>query len=714
MNNQNLIMKLIGGMIAQTNYMLGQMSRPLLGRTAPIWNPPWPGVVKSGGQPAQRMTERPKPSSSGAAERSPSRTPRTASSKETTKTKALQSLLNPSGYTASKISPEDLSHIIALYGSSVEDIYELGAGQRWMLEEGQHVKNAFFLQILTKAVIRFDPPAFRQQAEEVCRNHENLRSAFVMKGLTKPYRVVLKDRHPEINCFDLSNLDMEAFDEKIRKLMETDRQRGFDLEKDPLLRISIYKSCEKDTYAIIVSQPHVNSDGTSLGILFSDLFIGYALDMNGIDKRLEKQSYQAYAEHLNHVDTQKELSFWKDRLNGIEDDQLLPGQQVSDLDYDSTSYFMPFEEGELALLKQAQKRYGVTQFTLLQGIWGIMAARLKKREQIVFGAITSGRDVTVSDSMRLGGGFVNALPMKISFVQEELLSDFFKRVQREFLGCMENSHVSPGQIAQALGRDKPAFSHILNLHNFAKPRSSGFAQEGFSGIRFIGGDVYDNLSADLCVYFTVVDGRMGCQFSYNSRAFSREVIQIFAESFKTMLDALKDAPDNMTIEMLPELDTGLIGNAEDTRRIEQVKIAASLKKHPVFQDGQDEELLRLASFCHLEHYAEDEVMIRRGERRSELPILLHGKAILYGETRDGWSNPLRISKEGSILSFSPLFEEEKTNNMMANSSEEAVVLNIPMGALMDYLADHPDGVLEIARLLYEERSAFIKLWTNAN
>jgi len=137
MNNQNLIMKLIGGMIAQTNYMLGQMSRPLLGRTAPIWNPPWPGVVKSGGQPAQRMTERPKPSSSGAAERSPSRTPRTASSKETTKTKALQSLLNPSGYTASKISPEDLSHIIALYGSSVEDIYELGAGQRWMLEEGQ-------------------------------------------------------------------------------------------------------------------------------------------------------------------------------------------------------------------------------------------------------------------------------------------------------------------------------------------------------------------------------------------------------------------------------------------------------------------------------------------------------------------------------------------------------------------------------------------------
>ena len=628
--------------------------------------------------------------------------------------KELEVLLDPSRYTASGVSREDLEHIIGLYGSSVEDIYELGAGQRWMLEEGKHVKNAFFLQILTKAVIPFDLPAFRHHADEVCKSYENLRSAFVMDAFTQPYRVVLKDRQPEINCFDLSDLDMDEFDEKVRKYMDSDRQRGFNLEKDPLLRISIYKSCEKDTYAMILSQPHVNSDGTSLGLLFKDLFIGYALDMNGIDQKLASQTYQSYAEHLKQVDTKEELSFWKQYLDGVAEDQLLPGQKVSNLDYDSTSLFVPFEEEELDILKEARKKYGVTQNTLLQGLWGLMSAKLKNRDHIVFGAVTAGRDAEVSESMMLAGGFVNAIPVKVTCRPEERLSDYFKQLQADFVNCMKNSHCSPGQIKDALGRREDVFSHILNNHNFAKPKSGGFSQGGFSGIRFIGGDVYDNLSADLCVYFTTVDGKSGCNFSFNARAFSKEVIQLLAEDLKCMIAALKDAPADKTIGMLPALDVDMIYHAEDTRKNEQLKIAGSLKKHPVFSNAEDEELLNLASFCHLGHFAEDEMIVRKGDALQKLPILLKGRAIVFGETKEGWNNPLRIKKAGSILSFTPLFEDEKTNNLVTSGMDGSIVLFIPQEALLTYLFRHPESMIEISRLIYQERNIFIKLWTNAD
>ena len=626
----------------------------------------------------------------------------------------LEALLDPERYTARQISRADLNHIIGLYGSSVEDIYEPGAGQRWMLEEGQHVKNAFFLQILTKAVIQFEPPVFRQRADEVCRSHESLRSAFVIQGTERPYRVVLKDRHPEINCFDYSDLDMDAFDEKIQRCMESDRQRGFDLERDSLLRINIYKSCEKDTYAIILSQPHVNSDGTSLGILFSDLFIGYALDLNGIDKKLEAQSYQAYAEHLNQVDAEKELSFWRERLRDLEEDQLLPGQLSSGLDYDSTSLAVPFEDGELEILKQARKTYGVTQFTLLQGLWGLMVAGLKGRDHAAFGVITSGRDADVSDSMTLSGGFVNALPMKVTCRSETPVSDYFKGIQREFRRCLENSHCSPGQIRDALGRKEPVFSHLLNQHNFVRPKGSGFSQGGFSGIRIIGGDVYDNLSADLCVYFTNVGDGQGCNYAYNARAFSGEVIQLLAEQFKALIAALKDAPADMTLGAFPKPSPEIIAAAALTRRNEQLKIAGALKKHPVFSGTGDDELLELAGVCRLEHYAADEIIVKKGVYLQELPILLRGTAVLHGETREGWSNPLRVRKSGSILSFAPVFEEEKTGHMTVNGQGEALVLLLPRKALTEYLARHPEGTLELARQLHEERNIFMKLWTNAD
>ena len=713
------MMRVMGMMIYENGRRISQM-KSLLQQGGPTkfpQPPQTPMTVTPGRQAAppvrQSSRKRPKQPPAHKAQQvvsrpKPNKKPQTAISKE------LEALLDSSRYTASSISKDDLHHIIGLYGSSVEDVFEPGAGQMWMLEEAEHVSSAFFLQILTKAVIDFDLPAFRQQADLVCRRHENLRSAFVCHGVEHPWRVVLGDRRPEINSFDLSNLSMDEFDERIQKLVEADRQRGFDLERDSLLRISIYKSCEKDTYAIIISQPHVNSDGTSLGILFGDLFIGYALDMNGIDKQIETQSYQEYAKHLSNVDTEGELEFWKGYLADTAPDQLLPGQQPSELDYDIRTVSVPFgEEGQQAL-KEAQRTDRVTQFTLLQGLWGIMCARLKGRDHIVFGAITSGRDAQVGDSMRLAGGFVNALPVKVTFAEGESLADFLHRLQGEFAHCMANSHCSPGQIRKALGREEPVFSHILNNHNFAKPKSSGgFSQGGFKGIKMLGGDVYDNLSADLCVYFTDVEGGHGCRYVYNARAFSNEVIQLLSHYFADMLAALPNLGDDATIAALPSFDASGILSAESARHIEQVTIAEALKVHPVFQGADDDELLALAVRGRLAHYPGDAIIVSRDELPREMPILLNGRVFHYTQTRDGWENPLRLLKEGDILSYSVLFEGQRTSDLIVNNRNEATVLWLPKTELLDFLAAHPAGMIEIARRLHSDKRVYARLWNNA-
>ena len=617
-----------------------------------------------------------------------------------------------SRYTAANLSEHDLSKIISLYGNAVQDIYELAAGQKWMLEEGKHVKSAFFLQILTKAVISLDPATFRQQADLVCEKHENLRSAFVYRNVKHPYRVVLKDRHPEINYFDLSDISMEEFDKRISKMMEADRRRGFDLEKDSLLRISVYKSCEKDTYALIVSQPHINSDGTSLGILFGDLFVGYALDLNGIDKKIEEQSYQAYAEHLQNVDIDKELSWWKEFLGDMREDVLLPGQHPSDLEYKRAEYFAPFSEDDVATLKAYQKKLKVTQFTLLQTLWGIMIARLGGEDSIVFGAVTSGRDAEVSDSMKLDGGFVNAIPVSIQFSEDEKYVDLVKRAQENFVRCLENSHCSPGQIQRALDRSQPVFGHILNNHNFVKTKQSISSGDSLFGIRILGGDTYDNLSADLCIYFTEKEGKPGTSYSYNERAFSSEVIQLLSEHFMKMISALADVTEDTVIGDLPALDADLILAVQDNERIRQAKIASYMKKHPLFGHADDNELFFLADECVMTSFAEDETIVRIGEKQGSIPILMRGRAIVYGETRDGWNNPVRILRQGSVLSYAALLGR-KEENIITSGEDDTVILFVPSDVLLNLMETHAETSLRIITDLMDQRKTYMKLWLNA-
>ena len=626
-----------------------------------------------------------------------------------------KSALNTENYTAKSLTAGDLNTIIGMYGNSVEDIYELNGGQEWMLERGRHVKSAFFLQIMTKAIMRMDPAAFRQQADKVCEKLESLRSSFVYRNVTKNYRVVLRDRHPEINYIDLSDLEPEEFDKRVEGCMEADRMRGFDLERDPLLRINVYKSGEEDTCALIISQPHINSDGTSLSVLFSELFIGYALDLNGIDKKIESQSYKAYAEHLQQVDVDKELDYWKQCLSDAPDDRLLPGQTESTLDYRTATHFVPFGEEVSENLAAVQKKLKVTGFTVLQCLWGIMAARLKGRTSMVFGAVSSGRDAEVSGSMMQAGGFVNILPVKITFQENERFSELAARVQKDFAVSMSNSHCSPIQIQKALGRKTPLFGHILNYHNFANHGKANHAADPVmpGGIKVIGGETYDNLSEDLCVYFTVRDGKPGCYYTYNDRAFAGEVIELFGEFFQSMLDFLKDITPDTKISALPVPDVKLISAANEAGQMTRMKIAGILKKHPVFLSVSDEELLELAEDCEREQFAGDYMIMGSRDAQEWLPVLVHGRVILYGECAKGWNNPVRVFRYGDILSMEALFGDGKQRELLITDEKGAVVIFIRADALRVFFEEHPESLFEIGRIIEKEKKNYRKLWLNA-
>jgi hypothetical protein len=312
------------------------------------------------------------------------------------------------------------------------------------------------------------------------------------------------------------------------------------------------------------------------------------------------------------------------------------------------------------------------------------------------------------------GGFVNVLPIEISFEEEELFSELVSRTQKDSVNVMMNSHCTLSEIKEALGREQPVFGHLMNYRGMARKKpGSAPAAPGIPGVQIIGGDMYDNLSEDLCLYFTVKNDQFGCEYFYNERIFSREVIALLADFFQSMLDALEDVTSQTKISELPFPDADLIYFSQDVKKIKQVKAAGFMKKHPVFESVSEEALLSLAEACSLDHVQENSIILNPSVYTENVTVLVQGRAVLYGESDGGWRNPVRILKPGSFLNIGVLTGETRPRNLVMNDMEEVMVLRIPYKTFQEFLYDHPSVSLRLVSQIEREKQDYMRLWVKA-
>ena len=84
--------------------------------------------------------------------------------------------------------------------------------------------------------------AFFQKAwNELIRRHDALRTIFVMKNVPQPLQIVLKQRELTIRVEDITHLTSREQDGRIEAFRSEDRKTPFDLTKDLLIRINLFK-----------------------------------------------------------------------------------------------------------------------------------------------------------------------------------------------------------------------------------------------------------------------------------------------------------------------------------------------------------------------------------------------------------------------------------------------------------------------------------------
>ncbi len=613
-------------------------------------------------------------------------------------------VLDPSRYKETNISQSDLSRIVGLYGNDVENIYALSPGQRWMFDMGHSEKKIQIMQFVCRAKVEFDPPSFRQRVYALVQKHENLRTAFAYRSLEQPYKVVLKSRTVNYLLKDSENA-LEADDEEnvnrfINKRLDEDKQRGFDLENDPLVRIMVYK-LKDDDYVFILSQPHINTDGSSMGMLIKDLFMDYALELNGIDVPETESSYREYARYMMNVDKEKQLRYWKHKLDGFTGECSLPGHSRSNGEYYESEYVVTIDEDIYKKLNKLQSVYKASLFSILQSAWVIALSRITGRDDILFGTVISGRHSDVKDSMQTLGGFAEMVPLRAKLSENETLTDLVSDLQLALKEAEENSDCTLREIEESIGRETPLISHALNFHNFAMPKVDMFKNGALKGFELVSGSMHISSADDLSLVFSKSEKELLCNFHYNLNSYLPYTVMITGSYYAEVLTAIADAEPDVTIADMPKPDRELFDVAKEAYDLSNLKTVMVLKKKELFKELNFDELVYLVEKSKLVGYVEGSRIFDPEDELDTIPVVLLGVVSVFSVDYFGWNMVSEVLSGNNIITCAALGGEKAGvgATVRANNTQ---ILFIPKEIFTYIMSRHQELAVKLPVLMEKQ------------
>lgn len=669
--------------------------------------PTWPVPTQPAPVPASASAPVPAPAPKPAPAPAPVPVPAPAPEKPT---------VPKASYADTSIPPKDLDILAGMYGDDIEHIYDLYPGQDWLFEDGALSDRARFLQFLIRVEMDLSPSDFRRNVDEVCARMDNLRTAYAYRNTSRPYRVVLKHRGVDITYASLDKLNAETSEADIaiilENIMEQDRLRGFNLEKDSLLRMVVYRTGEENVYAILVSQPHINTDGISMGMLIQNLFMNYALNTRGIETLKSQSDSLMYSEYLKNIDKQAELDYWKAQLGDYGPLPELPGHIQNINEYEDGRYTLTIPDNTHAALRKMQSKARVTLFNLLQTAWAVSLQKVMGRDDIVVGAAISGRDMGVAGSAGLSGGFTSMLPVRVKSEPGMTFGDLARRVQQDFSEGMKRSHCSLHEITRALDRQTPLFSHMLNMHNFDMPKVSLFNDREKNGIQLLSGTTYVSPSMDLCVLFNdrFKDQQVAVHFNYNAYAFSRETIGLLAHNLGQVLETVAAQGFDIALDDIQGIDPDLFKVSREASQYHKYKIASALRRTVL--DAPYAQLLRVAERSQAHSYSYQEVVIQEDQPVKGLLVLLEGSVTLFMNDMEGWRTPFRVVRAGEIITVSGIAGRKPGFTGVVDSGH-ASIMTIPADALFDLIREQPSIIAALANELDQRLLNYARQWIYA-
>ncbi|SFN55457.1 non-ribosomal peptide synthase domain TIGR01720/amino acid adenylation domain-containing protein [Pseudomonas sp. NFACC24-1] len=386
-----------------------------------------------------------------------------------------------------------------------------------------------------------DEDALRASFQQLIERHESLRTRFLERN-----GVALQQVDPagefKLQVIDLSDEPANRREARARQVREDEAATLFDLEKGPLLRVTLLR-LDEDDHQLLVTLHHIIADGWSMNVLIEEFSRMYAAASQGQVAELAPLPLQ-YADYgswqrqwLAQGEAERQLSYWKQQL-GAEQSALVLGTdhpRSAQRQRSAARHSLRLDKDLGEALRHMAQAHDATPFMLLLAAFQALLQRYTGQSDIRVGVPNANRPRL--DTQGLIGFFINTQVLRGQVDSRQPFAALLAQAREATLGAQAHQDLPFEQLLEAFpeAREQGLFQVMFNHQ-----------QRDLSALRRLPGLLAEELpwhsreaKFDLQLHSEEDrNGRLTLSFDYADELFEAATIERLAAHYCNLLRAV--------------------------------------------------------------------------------------------------------------------------------------------------------------------------------
>nr|WP_255408056.1 non-ribosomal peptide synthase/polyketide synthase [Chitinophaga sp. MD30] len=446
--------------------------------------------------------------------------------------------------------------------TQVSAVYRLSALQEGMLFHSLYdSESGTYVEQFNARLEKLDVPVFEESWRLLLQRHTILRTGFSYDRFSIPVQYVYREIPLLMHVHDLRQQPAtacEAFKQK-------DRREPFNLNSAPLMRFNLLQTGDT-TYECLWTFHHLLIDGWSIPVLIEELLSIYEALIHGkLPAAIEEDKYEDYIRYQQQQDKEKETSYWRTYMQGIEGGTLLPfidataNRNTGEGIYEDLQLPLTLAESEIIL--QYSQQHHITLNTLMQGVWAYLLYRYTGKTHACYGVTVAGRPADLPQVEQRVGLYINTLPLHGHIQRTDKITAWLLQLQDEQLKSREYQYAALNEIKKWTAISGDLFDTLLVFENY--PVSKVITAQPWA-LEIVAPALQEHTNYPLQV--TVEQAQhIHVSFRYNQDLLKHHYVQAISGHFRnTLLQVANGADTWGDIDMLtPEENTQLLQHFND-------------------------------------------------------------------------------------------------------------------------------------------------------
>lgn len=301
-----------------------------------------------------------------------------------------------------------------------------------------------------------DPSLHQVAWNLVAAQYPALRVAFDWRSASEARQQVQAAVTVPIESVDWRGRDIA---ETRRHFLRADRVRGFELDRAPLMRITVART-DDNRSEYFWSFHHILIDGRSFHQVLQGVFsIGDQLSAGASESSLRETLAELpflapdYVRWLEDQDDSQSTDYYRQQLADKQSSTALPLADLAGRGESGEGYGrldLELDQTQRESLEQLAKRANTTMGCLLQSAWAVLLYRLTGDSDVMFGVTRSCRSSVLEGQLRDAVGlFINTLPTRLQVEDQTPVDVFLSQTRQQWIDSRPHVHVSLAKLQSA-------------------------------------------------------------------------------------------------------------------------------------------------------------------------------------------------------------------------------------------------------------------------